>query len=836
MHDAAGDMLGHFINESLEIQRRRMVGLVGNHADDGERDVAHFVADLRDGGAFHFRAEGLRQGLAQGGGPGRVRDELIPADHEAPMHPRLRETETRPAFAGHVAQKFPAQVMRRRGRGFRMQGRGKLRLCQQGNLEPGKQRARIHVVLDEAVGDHHIPDAQARVHSAGHPGQNDLRAAKTLQQQKRGGRRRDLPHPGEHQDDLLPAPFALIKRPQPRLDRTPHLHGPLHQRNFLRHGSENSKLHPRTQAGIRLCGYHNCLRERDGAAARACPRRGFAVTLRAMKKVLLIALAILIVIAGSVLWVLRGMGVSDAALLLPAETVAMASLPDLPRSFLRWPQTTLAKIGVEPQLKAFLEQPFKYLTQQQGGDEAAGILWSLKPGRIFAASVGVSSKDAAILVGFQYWGGKPAHDAAVARLRQEIALQGPAAEVKHEDYQGADIASSVHGPVSIYNASHGQWGFISNNLPALQEALDRAAGRRKEGSLADSARYKQVVAKLSRDPDLLVYVQPQTFLDALLAVGESFGARQIPQQIEQARKIEAIGFATKLDGANIRDSIFVLRPSPPDTGNLSHNSIKLTTAQTTAFFDFVLDFTQFAKLGENPALAQALQGSPLQNSKLFQLAPEAFGPDCAVVLNWPAGQSKPEGVLALAVKNAAKAEQSLQEVLTLLPETTVNDYAGLKYYSFPTLQKAFATPTVTLTDGFALVGLDAAEIDRVHQAIKSGDSLENSPAFLSAKETYRSANEVFGYLDIRAIFERGYPTVSQIVRFSANFMPGMSDIIDASKLPDTETIAKHLQPIVYSQTRLADGYLVESTGPITMNQAVLLGAGAGAYFFKPRAD
>lgn len=555
-----------------------------------------------------------------------------------------------------------------------------------------------------------------------------------------------------------------------------------------------------------------------------------------MKKVLFILLAVVIVLAGSVLWVLRGMGVSDAALLLPAETVAMASLPDLPRSFLRWPQTTLAKIGVEPQLKAFLEQPFKYLTKQQGGDEASGILLSLKPGRIFAASVGVTSKDTAILVGFQYWGGKPAHDAAVARLRQEIAQEGPAAEVKHEDYQGADISSSVHGPISIYNASHGQWGFISNSLPALQEALDRAAGRRKEGSLADSPRYKQVIGKLAKDPDLLVYVQPQTFLDALLAVGSSFGAQQIPQQIEQARKVEAIGFSTKLDGANIRDSLFVLRPNPPEVGNLSHNSIKLTTAQTTAFFDFVLDFSQFAKLGENPSVAKALQGSPLQNSQLFRLAPEAFGPDCAVVLNWPAGQSKPEGVLALTVKDAAKAEQSLQEVLTLLPETAVNEHAGVKYYSFPTLQQAFATPTLTLTDGFALVGLDAAEIDRVRLALSSGETLENSPAFVPAKETYRSANEVFGYLDIRAIFERGYPMASQIVRFSASFMPGMSEIIDASKLPDTETIAKHLQPIVYSQTRQADGYLVESTGPITMNQAVLIGAGAGTYFFKPQAD
>ena len=64
-------------------------------------------------------------------------------------------------------------------------------------------------------------------------------------------------------------------------------------------------------------------------------------------------------------------------------------------------------------------------------------------------------------------------------------------------------------------------------------------------------------------------------------------------------------------------------------------------------------------------------------------------------------------------------------------------------------------------------------------------------------------------------------------------MPGVSDIIDGSKLPETETIARHLQPIVYGQTRLPEGYLVESSGPITMNHAFLIAAAAGASLFKP---
>lgn len=79
-----------------------------------------------------------------------------------------------------------------------------------------------------------------------------------------------------------------------------------------------------------------------------------------MKKILLIVLAVLVLVAGSAFWILRGTaGPTDAAVLLPAETVFLASLPDLPRTASRWPKTILAKIGAEPEMKAFLERPFQ---------------------------------------------------------------------------------------------------------------------------------------------------------------------------------------------------------------------------------------------------------------------------------------------------------------------------------------------------------------------------------------------------------------------------------------------------------------------------------------------
>ena len=552
-----------------------------------------------------------------------------------------------------------------------------------------------------------------------------------------------------------------------------------------------------------------------------------------MKKILVILLAVLVLIVASAFWILRATGPTDAAALLPAEAVALASLPDLPRTTSRWPKTILAKIGAEPEMKAFLERPVQYLTKDRGGNEAAGILWNLKPERIFAAVVSVNSNDAAFLVGFQFWGGKSGHDLAVARLREELSRGGPAPEVVRENYQGVEIASSAHRGLTLYNASQGQWGFLSNNLPALKDAIDRTAGRKKEGSLADSPRYKEVLSKLAKDADLLLFCQPQSALETMLEVGSSLGAQPIPHQIEQLRKVEAIGATTKLDQVNLRDSIFVLRRNPPDIGSLNHGAMKFTSPETAAYFAFVSDFRQIFTAASN-AIATGLLSTPaMQSTRLPQLIPEALGPDTAISVSWAPQQMRPTGLIAVQIKDQAKAEESVRELLALFPEASVTELEGIRYFSFPSLQSAFANPTLALVEGFLVLGVDPGELSDSLQSFKTGQTLETSPVFASALSAYKATNEVFGYADSKMLFERGFPMLRRIIVFGVAVVPGASAIIDASKLPETESIAKHLQPIVYNQTRLPEGYLVESSGPITMNQAVFLGAAAGAWLLKP---
>jgi hypothetical protein len=438
------------------------------------------------------------------------------------------------------------------------------------------------------------------------------------------------------------------------------------------------------------------------------------------------------------------------------------------------------------------------------------------------------------MVGFQYWGSRGDFDRAVARLRKEIH-GGNDPELSKENIQGTEIVKSVMPDgTPLFSATQGRWGFLANDQAALAGVVSRLTGRETSPALASDPAFSVSLQRLPADPDALVFLRPGTILDSLVAVGNALGAKADPRQVEQIRKAEAVSFCIKMDGPNLRDAIFVLRQNPPDLGTLSHPGMSLTSAQTLGYFDFLLQFEAIAGAAETPLAQQYLPTQSAASSPLLDRLSEAFHREASLSFSWSAERMTPELLFTASVKDPAKAEAVLMEAIGFLPETTVTEKAGAKFYGFPTLRSTFLDPTLVATPELFLVTLNPADADAALLRRDQKETLEQSPAFAPALDTFRSANESFGFLDSKALFERSFPLLRQVLVFGAAFMPGASEIIDTEKIPQTETIAKHLTPIVYSQTRLSDGYLIESSGPITMNQAAVLALGAGAVFFGPQ--
>src|SRR5262249_5857980 len=117
--------------------------------------------------------------------------------------------------------------------------------------------------------------------------------------------------------------------------------------------------------------------------------------------------------------------------------------------------------------------------------------------------------------------------------------------------------------------------------------------------------------------------------------------------------------------------------------------------------------------------------------------------------------------------------------------------------------------------------------------LKNGQAgIAQSPAYTGATKTVEVPTSGFGYLDTKTFFERFYGNWRPFIALTLASNPDAGRYLDAGKLPSTETISRHLQPSVYSQSVTAEGTLVESTGTLTFNQILftVVGGGVAAAF------
>jgi|GEM_PF-963287 hypothetical protein len=537
---------------------------------------------------------------------------------------------------------------------------------------------------------------------------------------------------------------------------------------------------------------------------------------RPMKKIIIgLVIGALLIFVGIVLFKGSG-GETQAAALAPEDTVFFVNIPNIPRTGFRWIGTALAQIAADPEMQAFLELPLKNLKESHSTGEATGVLVGLKPGNIFLAATHADGQRAEGLLGFQFWGNRKDYDNAIARLRKE--LPEPDQEVVKDTHNGLEILVTRHGDLTVYSAAAGRWGFLSTNLEQIKTALDRATGNSPLTSLKTNPRFVKVIAQLPVDPELLFYFEPEKMLDSLLAVSRSVAASQVPSQIEELKSAEAVGGMLKIDGRLQRDAIFVLRSSREDSlPKLTHPAMALTNRDTTVFFDFALNFTAIPSLVEG--LAEAYPRAAAHLGPLTEAAAQIYGPECALVANWPDGNMTPTPLLAVTVKDEARSNDFLAQTIGNVPGTTRQDLKGNTVYSFPT---GYTSLSMAQSNGFLLLGMNPEALLQAGEIKTSGGTLRDAPDFKDAISAFQSANEAFCYIDTRTVFTRVYNSFVPVIRFAGAMMPDLKTRIDVSKLPKAETIAKHLPPIVLSQKRTTEGTLIESSGPVSMTQFLIL--------------
>lgn len=528
---------------------------------------------------------------------------------------------------------------------------------------------------------------------------------------------------------------------------------------------------------------------------------------------------------------------SRATELLPAETLLLVHLPDCQRTVRRWDLTALSQILREPEMVSFMEKPRAKL--------AANLQWlgqvekyqQIQPREAFVAVTSVDGPAPKIVAGMSFSGPRARFDALLKESLGALKSAHPAGKSDLITYDGAEIESFTDKETTVAGVFRGDWYFVSNNLELLERTLDRY-DRKPElatGSLADAAFFTKATAPLPVDRDLFLFAQPGTLVERAGALMAARGIKSDEQPLAGLKSTQAIAVSTKLDGTQFRDTIFVLSSAHDQGATLARHSLACTSPAALMYFATSLPAT--LKL-PGASVAMASQWLPALDPMEKALAAKglkfedlgkAFGPELGALVDWPQAALQPTVLLALDVRDPVNA-QAFTEVLASMKlagaDWTKTSREGASIYSAATV--GGMSPVLGLSEKFLIVGLsEASVVTALDRAKAGGANLGSKPEFEVSARGLPTGTKTYAYVDLRGTFERAYGTFRPFIGMAVAFSPEAGHYIDAGKLPTTDAIARHLGPMIFSQSTTADGMLMESTGPLTLNQAVL-GMAAGS--------
>jgi hypothetical protein len=559
-----------------------------------------------------------------------------------------------------------------------------------------------------------------------------------------------------------------------------------------------------------------------------------------MKRIIL-PLVVLLLILGGAAYYLTHKGVARAkevASWLPEGTLIVEDMPDIHRSRQRWPETALAQIINEQEVQAFLEKPLSELPGKDEINRRLGQVNTVDPEQFFAAVTEWGDKGGPkTILGLQYGGKKEDVEALVDEIRKAAQGQWPAAKSDIEKYGSGEIETFTTPDFSAGLAYRDNWLFIGTNVTVLKAMLDRYENGASPGSLADSDVFKKSLAPLTGDPDNVMYVRMELLADKWASAMLMLNPTADTSASEQLKKIVAMSAALKMDGALMRDSMYIIKPTPGMDTPLAKDALKLSSTDTIIAMSAVATKLDEVKLpdphGDPSGVVQLLESYfkafTDQGLGVAQYS-QAFGPEMGFVLDWPAGSIIPAPLFMSDVKDADVARKFM-DTLPKLPlaagvSFTRSDDGGISFYSLPQTGVGMFPLQATLaqTSKGIIGGLSQPAVKEAEKRWETGgEGLAASDTYKNAAALVQEPTMSFLYFDAKVICDKVYGMIRGVA--TMGMIPGLANYADVGKMPAPETITKHLSPIVASTAVKDGGILEESAGPVTYMQGAMITGG-----------
>lgn len=523
----------------------------------------------------------------------------------------------------------------------------------------------------------------------------------------------------------------------------------------------------------------------------------------------------------------------QVAALLPRETILFAQVPDFNRTRDQWHRSDIYQLYREPAVQDFLRKPLARSPKTNTAQTISDIE-RLDAKDAFIALTSIANNNPILLAGFRFSGNQAVSEEIVSKWRASMQRQNASAKrekIAHRRYQ-IDVVSSPHLNLATVYAGH--WFFASNDVAQLKALLDRVdkPGQDRQASLESDETYRDAVKHMPRDYALLVYLQPKDFAQKLATLRATLGQEIPADQRTLIEQIRSICGTIRFDTGKMHDLFFAAMPKQSDA-KLARSSEALGTTDTFLYFATLLNTRNFDALGQAAAVA------PLAGwlQKFIRVTANsgittedwitAFDLELGTLADWSANARWPSVMATLPVKDPMRANKIATAVMAAADEDaawTKTEKDGVTYLSMSGPANVFAImPTIALSDRLLIAGLDAASVEAAIKRSQSPTStLAKSSTYQAAVRALPPPTESFAYIDMALLYGRLDATLRPLLFMGAAFVPAISERVDLGKLPPADVVAKHLGPIVFSQRYDGGGYVAESIGPVTVNEAAVV--------------
>ena len=576
-----------------------------------------------------------------------------------------------------------------------------------------------------------------------------------------------------------------------------------------------------------------------------------------MKKLVLAIMFFVVAVAVGLIYFTYTRPSPHVANLLPDSTLLFVEVPDYPLASTQFRSTEAYALLREPDVQEFLAAPRAAIAatlglsgpeQERAVNTGAKVL-NLVKGEVFFAvlrlGASVSRVRSHLVLGVDVKRQRLEATTAVGYFEERIAAGNPGASVARRKYFGVRYSHwrLPDGREFCYAFLNSLW-IITTDEDDMRDIISRFTGQAplETISLGSSVRF-QNARRLMPIGNILFACfnveQLMGIVGPLLTL-----APHGSSMLQNIARIQTAASSVTITEDLVEDVGLVSysRRDTPLSQPLRNKTLAFTSPETS--FYSVRSFDWAAAYGEvlntlahsgNATLSSAAtqfeqalvdKGTHIREDLLARL-----GPETALLARWRTGARWPDAAMVTEFDGTPDGGRALDAVFVVLNETLLGRsdqarweqtaYLGETLHTARLADSPFA-PTYLMVDRYLILALTADYARELVAQLKTGKrTLAANPSYDVMMKRLPKSATALTYCDLRTVYGQLYSLAH------ANAGVDTNAFLQLSKLPQPETIEKHLSPYLAVTTETETHSATVALSPLGKPLTVLVGA-AGA--------